>query len=173
MQAVHQGQLAAALAQIDERHAELAGQRLQLEQTLVALRLLAAPAAGRASPRFAQPLRVGEAARQVGVRVSALRFWEQQGLVQPLRDSGSRYRLYDEPQMRRLRVVVLLRKAGYDFPAIHLALDELAAGQTARAIAAVEKRRADLARTSAACLTALAAFHGYVTEFWADQWAAL
>jgi DNA-binding transcriptional MerR regulator len=173
MQAVHQGQLAVALAQIDERHAELADQRLQLEQTLAALRLLAVPAALPVGPRLARPLRVGEAARHVGVRVSALRFWEQQGLVQPVRDPGSLYRLYDEPQMRRLRVVVLLRKAGYDFPAIHLVLAELAAGQTAKAIAAVEKRRSDLARTSATCLTALAAFHSYVHEFWADQWAAL
>ena len=37
MQAVHQGKLSQALALIDERHAELARTRLQLEQTLAAL----------------------------------------------------------------------------------------------------------------------------------------
>src|SRR2546423_2739152 len=37
MQALHQGDLSAALATIDERHAELAGKRLQVEQTLSAL----------------------------------------------------------------------------------------------------------------------------------------
>src|SRR5437763_1875924 len=36
MQAVHEGTLAAALALIDARHADLAGQRLQVEQTLAA-----------------------------------------------------------------------------------------------------------------------------------------
>jgi DNA-binding transcriptional MerR regulator len=42
MQAVHQGTLSTALALIDERHAELARTRLQLEQTLAALSILAA-----------------------------------------------------------------------------------------------------------------------------------
>jgi DNA-binding transcriptional MerR regulator len=109
----------------------------------------------------------------VGVRVSALRFWEQEGLLHPVRDKSSRYRLYDEQQMRRLRVVALLREAGYDFTAIRTTLDELAAGQPERAIAAVEKRRAELAQTSWACLAALAAFQQYVTEYWAELCNAL
>ncbi len=36
--------------------------------------------------------------------------------------SECRYRLYDEQQVRRLRVVVLLRDAGYDFNVILLDL---------------------------------------------------
>lgn len=173
MQAVHQGQLAVALTHIDERHAELAAKRLQLEQTLAALTTLAVQPVTPANPRQSQRLRIGEAAKLVGVRVSALHFWEQQGLLQPGRDQSSRYRLYDEQQMRRLRVVALLREAGYDFPAIHTALDELVAGRTARAIAAVEKRHAELARTSWACLAAMATFHGYISEFWVEFPAAL
>ncbi len=113
MQALHRGDLSAALATIDERHAELASKRLQVEQTLSALRTLAAQSAPLHSSSHPQRFRVGEAAKQVGVRVSALHFWEQQGLLHPLRDQNSRYRLYDEYQMRRLRVVVLLRDAGY------------------------------------------------------------
>ena len=42
MQALHRGDLSAALAIIDERHAEHARKRLQMEQTLSALRLFAA-----------------------------------------------------------------------------------------------------------------------------------
>src|SRR5438445_12689843 len=42
MQAVHRGRLSIALALIDERHAELADKRLQVEQTQAALILLAA-----------------------------------------------------------------------------------------------------------------------------------
>lgn len=167
MQAVHQGQgnLSMALALIDERHAELAAKRRQVEQTLAALSMLAAKPAPLPGPRHSQRLRVGEAARQVGVRVSALHFWEQQGLLQPLRDNSSHYRLYDEQQMRRLRVVVLLREAGYDFNAIHTTLDELAAGQPEKAIAAVERRREELTKTSWACIEALALFQRYISEF--------
>lgn len=173
MQAVHQGDLPSALMLIDERHAELARKRRQLEQTLTALSTLTARSAPLASPRRFQHLRVGEAAKQVGVRVSALHFWEQQGLLHPVRDKSSGYRRYDEQQMRRLHVVVLLREAGYDFDVIRTTLDELAAGQPEKAIAAVDKRRAELARTSVACLAAIAAFQGYLNEFWAELYTAL
>src|SRR5260370_1109562 len=49
----------------------------------------------------------------------------------------SRYRLYDEQQMRRLRVVALLRDAGYPFNVIQSVLDESAAGQPEKAIEGV------------------------------------
>jgi len=181
MQAVHQGNLALALALVDERHAELASKRKQIEQTLAALRPLAAQAAPPqpvrlahgAGIRSAQRLRVGQAAKQVGVRVSAVHFWEQQGLLSPVRDPTSRYRLYDEQQMTRLRVVVLLREAGYDFSAIHLALDELAAGHTERAIAAVEKKRAEMARLSWTCLAAASSFQAYVSEHFPELVASV
>jgi DNA-binding transcriptional MerR regulator len=165
MQALHRGDLSAALATIDTRHAELASKRLQVEQTLSALHALAAQSAPVQSSRHSQRFRVGEAAKQVGVRVSALHFWEQQGFLHPLRDQSSRYRLYDEHQMRRLRIVVLLRDAGYTFNVIQPVLDELAAGRPEKAIVAVEKRREELTRTSWACIEALAFFQHYVSEF--------
>ncbi len=165
MQALHRGDLSAALATIDERHAELASKRFQVEQTLSALRTLAAGSASLQSSSHPQRFRVGEAAKQVGVRVSALHFWEQQGLLHPVREQHSRYRLYDEHQMRRLRVVVLLRDAGYPFNVIQLALDELAAGRPEKAIVAVEKRREELTRSSWSCIEALTFFQHYVREF--------
>ncbi len=165
MQAVHQGELSDALALIDERHAELAQTRLQLEQTLAALSVLAAHLPSETLSHLSESLRVGAAARLVGVRVSTLRFWEQQGLLQPIREKGSRYRLYDERQLRRLRIVALLRQANYDFAAIRTTLDELEAGQPQRVVAAVERRRSELAGMSWSCLEAMAAFHAYVCEF--------
>jgi len=77
----------------------------------------------------------------------------------------SRYRLYDEQQMRRLRVVALLRDAGYPFNVIQSVLDESAAGQPEKAIVAVEKRRGELTRISWACIEALTFFRHYVSEF--------
>ncbi|MBV9019616.1 MAG: MerR family DNA-binding transcriptional regulator [Ktedonobacteraceae bacterium] len=165
MQALHRGELSAALALIDARHAELASKRLQVEQTLAALQALVLQSAAVPSVLHAQRLRVGEAARQVGVRVSAVHFWEQQGLLHPLRDQSNHYRLYDEQQMRRLRVVVLLRDTGYDFNVILPVLEELEAGRPEKAIVAVEKRREELTRTSWMCIEALALFQRYVREF--------
>jgi DNA-binding transcriptional MerR regulator len=165
MQALHRGERAEALALIDARHAELDRTRLQLEHTLAALSVVAAQLPGAAHARVAERLRVGEAARLVGVRVSALRFWEQQGLVQPIRERGSNYRLYDEQQLRRLRIVALLRQANYDTPAIRTTLHELEASQPRRALAAVEERRSQLAAMSWRCLQAMAALYAYASEF--------
>ena len=169
MQATHRGDLSAALAIIDERHAEQARKRLQMEQTLVALRTLAAQSDAVHRSQHSQPIRVGEAAKQVGVRVSAVHFWEHQGLLHPLREPHSRYRLYDEHQMRRLRVVALLRDAGYPFNVIQSVLDEVAAGRPEQAIVAVEKRREELTRISWSCIEALTFFRHYVSEFGPQQ----
>ena len=165
MQALHRGDLAAALAIIDEHHADLARRRLQMEQTLAALRLIATESGSQTRTIPPQQFRVGEAAQQVGVRVSALHFWEQQGLLHPIRDKYNRYRLYDEHQMSRLRVVVLLREAGYQFSVIQSVLDELAAGRPEKAIVAVEKRREELTKTSWTCIGALTDFHHYASEY--------
>jgi DNA-binding transcriptional MerR regulator len=94
-----------------------------------------------------------------------LHFWEQQGLLHPVREQYSRYRLYDEHQMRRLRVVALLRDAGYAMGVIQSVLDELTAGRPEKAIVAVEKRREELTRTSWSCIEALTSFQHYVREF--------
>ena len=165
MQALHRGDLSAALATIDERHAELASKRNQVEQTLYALHTLAAQSDALQSSPHSQRVRVGEAAKQVGVRVSALHFWEQQGLLHPVREQYSRYRLYDEQQMRRLRVVALLRDAGYPFNVIQSVLNDLAAGRPEKAIVAVEKRRGELTKISWTCIEALTFFRYYVSEF--------
>ena len=165
MQAVHDLRLGDALALIDAGHAEVDRTRQQLQHTLEALTVLATQLPTASHSRFSGPLRVGEAARLVGVRVSALRFWEQQGLLEPVREYGSKYRLYDVQQLRRLRIVALLRQANYDFPAIRTTLDELEAGQPERAAAAIEQRRSDLARKSWRCLQAMASFYAYISEF--------
>ena len=67
--------------------------------------------------------------------------------------------------MSRLRVVVLLREARYDFKVILSVLDELEAGRPEQAIVAVEKRREELTRTSWMCIEALACFQRCVHEF--------
>ena len=171
MRLVHQGDLAGALARVDAVHADLHRRRLQLQETLDALRAytdgLPATASTLTPPRRlarrpADLLRVGEAAARADVRPSAVRFWEEQGLLQPVRDLESGYRLYDAAQVLRLRVVTLLRQHGYQFDAIRGLLDELAAGRPATTLSALERRREELARTSERCARATAAFWGYV-----------
>ncbi len=166
MRAAHGGEEQAALAVVDSRHAELDRGRREVEETLRALQAVseALEKRGEAWRGERKGLRVGEAARKVGVRVSALRYWEERGLLTPRRDEESGYRMYDEGQMLRLRVVALLRQAGYDFDAIGGVLDELAAGRLERALRGVERRREEIAAASRACAAATGAFWAYLSE---------
>ena len=55
-------------------------------------------------------LRISEVARRVGISSSALRAWEALGLVAPQR-TQSRYRLYNESDVRLLQRAIFLRRA--------------------------------------------------------------
>jgi DNA-binding transcriptional MerR regulator len=55
-------------------------------------------------------LRISEVASRVGISSSALRAWETLGLVTPLR-TQSRYRLYNEADVRLLQRAIFLRRA--------------------------------------------------------------
>ena len=56
-------------------------------------------------------MRIGEAARRAGVRVSLIRYYEELGLLpEPERVSGQRR--YDETVLRRLAVIDVAQRAG-------------------------------------------------------------
>jgi len=66
------------------------------------------PHSATREPATTGQLRIAEAARLIGVSPSALRQWERQGLVRPMRTPGG-YRLYSADDLERLRRVRRLR----------------------------------------------------------------
>src|SRR5580765_1054505 len=64
-------------------------------------------------------LPIGEVARRSGVASSALRFYEQRGLISSER-AGSGHRLYPRPVLRRIAFIVFAQRIG-------LTLDEIGA----------------------------------------------
>jgi DNA-binding transcriptional MerR regulator/quercetin dioxygenase-like cupin family protein len=66
----------------------------------------------KASPKHdgSRLLRISEVARRVGISSSALRAWEALGLVVPQR-TRSRYRLYNQADVRLLQRAIFLRRA--------------------------------------------------------------
>lgn len=170
MRAVHGGDLARALTALDAQYAQLHQERTRLEQTLGALRITTAlstapmPVAHKGPPGRRTLLFVGEAAERAGVEVSALRHWESEGLVEPLRDESSSYRLYDDAQVLRVQVIALLRQAGYELNAIRPVVEALSAGRPEVAVAAAERRLRDLAESSRRHVAATAAFQAYLEE---------
>lgn len=129
MQYIHKDELSSAFAVIDEYHAIIHQSRCEVEETLRALQAIitALPLVTGTSGKSKQ-FHIGEVARHTGVRVSAIRFWEEQGLIQPTRDNTNRFRLYDEQHVRLLQVIALLRKTGYGIEATRTVLMQLARG---------------------------------------------
>jgi MerR family transcriptional regulator, redox-sensitive transcriptional activator SoxR len=67
---------------------------------------------------LSEALSISDAARQFGLRTSALRYYEQIGLLRPIpRTNGQR--CYDEAALRRLAVICSARRVG-------LSLEEIA-----------------------------------------------
>ncbi len=166
MSHIHKGKLTPALVIIDEHHARIHAERCEVEQKLEILRTsstsLQELTKGNGKP--SKGLRVGEVAKLAGVRVSAVRFWEEQGLLQPTRDKESKYRLYDDEQVRKLQIVVLLRKSGYDFAAIRTVLEQLTTGTADQILAAAQHRLEDLAQRSRHAVEATATLWQYASE---------
>ncbi|MGZ6259041.1 MAG: MerR family transcriptional regulator [Candidatus Limnocylindrales bacterium] len=89
--------------------------------------------------------RIHEVAAELGLTTRAIRYYEQFGLLSPVRSNGS-YRLYDAADAERLRAIVALRDdAGFSLADIReLLSDEDAASQDRAAFLAtadVDARR--------------------------------
>jgi MerR family redox-sensitive transcriptional activator SoxR len=85
-------------------------------------------------------LTIGEVARRSGVAASALRFYEERGLIASER-SGSRHRRYPRSVLRRIAFIVFAQRVG-------LSLDEIG-GELAKLPTNQAPRRGDWSRLSA------------------------
>lgn len=74
-------------------------------------------------------LTISQAAECLGTTPDTLRNWERNGLISVSRDPRNHYRLYGEEEIGRLRVIRLLRQAGYSMMAILRMLRHLNEGK--------------------------------------------
>ncbi|WP_282576527.1 MerR family transcriptional regulator [Streptomyces lichenis] len=162
MRAVCSGELETALAALDAGHAALDRERAELAALHTALSVVLAdgpvePVAGR------RALRIGEAARMVGVRPPVLRLWEARGLLRPEREAGTGYRRYGRTELHAARVVALLRRAHHPLATIEAVLAELReTGSPDRVLAELGRRDREVTRRSLRCLAASAALHAFL-----------
>lgn len=76
-------------------------------------------------------LGISETARLLDVTIDQLRNWERNGLISVPRDPVNGYRLYGRREIRRLRVIRVLRRARYSNMAILRMMRHLDAGESA------------------------------------------
>ncbi len=67
-------------------------------------------------------LTIGEVARRAGVRTSAIRYWEDEGVLPPPRRVGGQRR-YDETVLARLAVVRLAQEIGFSVADLRALVD--------------------------------------------------
>ena len=77
-------------------------------------------------------LTIGDLARRTGLTVSAIRFYEDKGLVTPLRTGGNQRR-YQRADIRRLSFVLIAQRLGLSLGEISEAIAGLPLGRTPNA----------------------------------------
>jgi DNA-binding transcriptional MerR regulator len=75
------------------------------------------------SNAFVALIGIGEAARTLGLNTSALRYYEERGLIRPVARHGGR-RMYDTEQLRRLVLVQIMQQLGIPLDSAAAILDE-------------------------------------------------
>ncbi|MGM1018177.1 MAG: MerR family transcriptional regulator [Actinomycetota bacterium] len=157
------GTLDAAAEKIDALHALLARSREHVHEASRGLQAVLADTTLVFDDHDA--MTISELAEALGVRTSALRHWEHEGLVTPDRISPSRTRRYDARAIAEARIVAALRSGGYRIPPISRVLDQLREhGLTAEAHALLDARLSDLGRRSVALLGAAGELHALLAH---------
>ncbi|MEM7270662.1 MAG: redox-sensitive transcriptional activator SoxR [Pseudomonadota bacterium] len=73
-------------------------------------------------------LSIGKLAERTGVSISAIRFYEAEGLIHPLRNAGGQRRFL-KADIRRLSFVRIAQQFGFSLDRIKVLLDELPQGR--------------------------------------------
>ena len=152
------GSVADAAERIDDLHASLSRERSRVREALRGLDV----AVAESNDMFGDDdaMSIGELAEALDVRTSALRHWEREGLLHPLRGTASAARSYGARAVTEARIVAALRAGGYGIPPIARILEQLR-GQTLAADARriLADRLDDLTRRSVALLGAAGHLH--------------
>ena len=74
-------------------------------------------------------LTIGALAKRTGLAVSAIRYYEAQGLINPWRNAGGQRR-FARADLRRLSFVMIAQQFGFTLPQIRAQLDWLPNGRT-------------------------------------------
>jgi len=163
LSAVHGGDLPAALATVDDSHAELARERAAIAAATPAL----SQAAGDRTHTVRRQARIGQVAADVGVRTPVLRLWERRGLLQPERDPTTGYRVYSPTEQRTAHLVAVLRAGGFPFPIIDAVIATIrSTGSLERALAELSRRDEQVHHLSLRRLRASAALHTYLATYY-------
>ncbi|MEV4331956.1 TioE family transcriptional regulator [Streptomyces sp. NPDC049597] len=172
MRAVNEGAADEAFRLIDESHAQLLDDRRTLQAVESTLRGLERTTVSEPTTA-SEPAAVhgpggtfiGPLAGKLGIRPATLRTWERAGLVRPRRDPRTGYRVYDEADVRDVRLAHQLRRGGYLLEQIAPLIAQVrAAGGLEPLETALRDWRGRLSARGRAMLTGAAELEAYLRE---------
>lgn len=92
-------------------------------------------------------MRIGTLAKQAGIKPSAIRFYEANGLLPASRRGLNGYRDYGPEALRRLQFIQLAQRLGFSLESLRGALaDGQGAWSKTRILQELERRRGEIAR---------------------------
>lgn len=130
-------------AAVDQAYRYQSTVRLERELAETAVAVLEGWAKGKVDPVPGAPLQIRDAARMLNLTTDVIRNWERSGLLTVPRSKANRYRQYGAPEIGRLRVIRMLRQAGYSPMAILRMLTVYDQGVGVDLRAALDTPRAD------------------------------
>ncbi|OBR64263.1 hypothetical protein A7K91_12080 [Paenibacillus oryzae] len=101
---------------------------------LRAVSLLEEPDKPQAGGALRECMTINEVVQQTGIAASAIRYWNQIGLLQVERDGMNGYRLFSPDSLKQMILIKTLRNAGYDLSTIKELLYEVGEQNIVRAI---------------------------------------
>lgn len=128
---------------LEQAYAFLSKIRSERAQAEAAVEFLERWVQGTATDVHLEPLTISNVAKWLGTTTDMLRNWERNGLLTVPRDPKSGYRLYGPAEVGRVRVIRMLRQAGYSLMAILRMLLYLDQGQTQNLRAMLDTPRSD------------------------------
>jgi DNA-binding transcriptional MerR regulator len=80
-------------------------------------------------------MRIGDLARKAGTTMRTIRYYEQLGLIRPVGRTKGGFRLYEEDELRRLRLIKSLQLLDIPLAQVKHFFDQRTRGRTAAEIA--------------------------------------
>jgi len=146
-------------------HTGLNDEREQALAARSALKAIPAEAATDAEPAGGDSMTITELSQALGVKASALRFWEKAGLVAPERVStrSGTARRYTLTAIREARIAAALRAGGYRIPDVQRAITAVRdLDDVSHTLAALDTRLAAITHRTLALLRAGAHLSGII-----------
>lgn len=123
MPMIQKGETTEVLWKINQEQVQLQKERRQAEQVVEMLEVEEIEWFER-SRKKKDHYTIGEVAEIAGVATSAIRHWEKEDLIEPVRNQESGYRMYSPADVRKILIIRTVSRAAWSLDVVRVVLSE-------------------------------------------------